>query len=101
MRQATEVIIALDPEEIAVFVMSQAEIFIGLEDRVIKKAKSLLGQYTLLVVDKVIADSATELRKRYGWKLPDAFQAALSIHGHITLSTQNKKYFDPIKQFFH
>ena len=80
--------------------MSRAEIFVGLENRVIEKAKSLLDQYTLLVVDKVIADSATELRKRYGWKLPDAFQAALSIHRHIKLSTQNTKYFDPIKHSF-
>ena len=81
--------------------MSRAEIFVGLENRVIEKAKSLLDQYTLLVVDKVTADSATELRKRCGWKLPDEFQIALCIHGHLTLSTQNKKYFDPIKHIFH
>jgi len=80
--------------------MSRVEIFVGLENRVIEKAKSLLDQYTLFVVDKVIADKASELRKRYGWKLPDAFQAALSIHRHIKLSTQNSKYFDPIKHSF-
>jgi len=80
--------------------MSRAEILVGLENRVIEKAKSLLDPYTLLVVDKVIADSASELRKRSGWKLPDAFQAALSIHRHIKLSTRNTKDFDPIKHSF-
>jgi predicted nucleic acid-binding protein len=43
---------------------------------------------------------AAELRKKYGWKLPDAFQAALAMHNHIKLSTRNTRDFDPIKHSF-
>ena len=98
--QATEFMLALDPEESAISVISRAEVLVGLDNKAIEKAKSLLDQYTLLVIDKVIADRASELRKRYGWKLPDAFQAALAIHHHIKLSTRNTKDFDPVKHSF-
>ena len=98
--QATEFMLALDPEESAISVISRAEVLVGLDNKAIEKAKSLLDQYTLLVIDKAIADKASELRKRYGWKLPDAFQAALAIHHHIKLSTRNTKDFDPVKHSF-
>ncbi len=73
---------------------------IGLDDKIIEKAKSLLDQYELLAIDKDIADRAAELRKKYGWELPDAFQAALAMHNHIKLSTRNTRDFDPIKHSF-
>jgi predicted nucleic acid-binding protein len=36
----------------------------------------------------------------YGWKLPDAFQAALALHHHLKLCTRNTKDFDPKKHSF-
>lgn len=98
--QATEFILALDPEGVAISVISRAEILVGLDNSVIEKAKSLLDHYTLLIIDKAVADRAAELRRRYGWKLPDAFQAALAIHHHIKLSTRNTKDFDPAEHSF-
>lgn len=98
--KATEFILGLDPDKTAISVISRAEILVGLDDKIIGKARSLLDQYTLLIIDKDIADRAAELRKMYGWKLPDAFQAALAIHNHIKLSTRNTKDFDPIKHSF-
>ena len=98
--KATEFILGLNPEKTSISVISRAEILVGFDENSIEKAKSLLDQYRLLIIDKEIADSAAEKRREYGWKLPDAFQAALAIHHHIKLSTRNTKDFDPKKHSF-
>lgn len=100
MPKATEFISSLDPDETAISVITRAEILVGFEEASIQKAASLLDQYALLAIDKAAADRAAELRRRYGWKLPDAFQAALAINNHIRLSTRNTKDFDPVKHPF-
>jgi predicted nucleic acid-binding protein len=98
--KATEFILDLDPEKTSVSVISRAEILVGFDKNSIEKAKLLLDQYRLLIIDKDIADSAAEVRRLYGWKLPDAFQAALAMHHKIKLSTRNTKDFDPEKHSF-
>ncbi len=40
------------------------------------------------------------MRKKHGWKLSDAFQAAISIHHKIKLTTRNTKDFDSKKHDF-
>ena len=98
--KATEFISGLVPDETAISVITRAEILIGFDDASIQKVASLLDQYVLLTIDKAAADRAAELRRRYGWKLPDAFQAALAINNNIKLSTRNTKDFDPVKHPF-
>ncbi len=98
--KATKFILGLNPEKTSISVISRAEILVGFDENSIEKAKSLLDQYRLLIIDKEIADSAAEMRREYGWKLPDAFQAALALHHHIKLSTRNTKDFDPKKHSF-
>lgn len=98
--KATEFILGLNPEKTSISVISRAEILVGFDKTNIEKAKSLLDQYRLLIIDKDIADSAAEVRRLYGWKLPDAFQAALAMHHKIKLSTRNTKDFDPEKHSF-
>jgi hypothetical protein len=98
--QATDFILSLDPARVAMSVISRAEILTGLDNKAIEKAKLLMDHYPLLIIDKAIADKAAELRKRYGWKLPDAFQAALAIYHHILLCTRDTKDFDPATHFF-
>jgi len=98
--QTTNFVLSLDPEGTAISVISRAEILTGIDNNAVTKAKALLDQYTLLIIDKAIADKAAELRKRHGWKLPDAFQAALAIHHHIQLSTRDTKDFDPATHSF-
>ncbi|MBP1740261.1 MAG: hypothetical protein H6Q48_2554, partial [Deltaproteobacteria bacterium] len=61
----------------------------------IEKPKALLDQYFLLNIDKQTADKAAALRREHGWKLPDAFQAALAIIAGVKLCTRNTKDFDP------
>ena len=98
--RATEFILGLNQGKTSISVISRAEILVGFDENSIEKAKLLLDQYRLLIIDKEIADSAAELRRMYGWKLPDAFQAALAMHHKIKLSTRNTKDFDPEKHSF-
>ena len=97
---ATRFIGGLDSEVTAISVITRAEILVGFDEESAKAAKSLLDQYQLLIIDKDVADRAAELRRTHGWKLPDAFQAALAIHHHTKLSTRNTKDFDPQKHTF-
>jgi len=100
-KKATRYISKLDPDRVAISVITRAEILVGLEvgeER--EKTKSLMDQYTLLVIDRDIADMAADLRREFGWKLPDAFQAALAIHHRLKLATRNTKDFNPQKHAF-
>lgn len=97
---ATHFVLGLDPEKTAVSVITRAEILVGIEESDDKLVKAFLDQYRLLVIDKAVADLAAALRKTYHWKLPDAFQAAISVNNNITLTTRNTKDFDPTKHDF-
>jgi len=98
--EATTFILGLDPGKTAVSVISRAEILVGFGPDEAEDAKLLLDQFNLLVIDKETADKAAELRRMHGWKLPDAFQAALAIQHRVVLSTRNIKDFDPYKHSF-
>ena len=93
--EATRFIVALNPLETAISVITRAEILAGLHEKGQAAVAPLLDQYQLLIIDKPIADLAAQLRRKYGWKLPDAFQAALAQHHKTRLTTRNTKDFDP------
>ena len=88
IEKATRFIAKLDPLETAISVITRAEILTGLDEDQQAEVISLLDQYQLLIIDKQIADLAANLRRKYGWKLPDAFQAALAQNHKVKLSTQ-------------
>lgn len=48
-----------------------------------------------LPIDQKVADLAAKLRRDHKWKLPDAFQAALSRTHKLKLVTRNTKNFPP------
>ena len=98
--EASTFIAGLDPAKTAMSVISYAEILVGFENETVEKAKALLNHYEVLTIDTSVAEKAAELRRRYGWKLPDAFQAALALHHHLRLCTRNTKDFDPRKHSF-
>ena len=100
IEQATRFILSLDPEKTAISVITRAEILVGIQESDEELVKALLDQYHLLGIDKDIADLAATLRRNYPWKLPDAFQAAISINNNIKLTTRNTKDFDPAKHSF-
>lgn len=100
-KKATRFISQLDPNRAAISVITRAEILVGFDaGEELEKAKFLLDQYTLLGIDKEIADKAAELRRKFGWKLPDAFQAALAVNCRLKLATRNTKDFNPRKHTF-
>ncbi len=98
--KATKYIDGLNPEDTAISVITRAEILAGLDEKAEIFVKPLLDQYRLLIVDKTIADLSAKLRREHGWKLPDAFQAAISIENKIKLVTRNTKDFNPKKHDF-
>lgn len=98
--QATKFVLDLDPHETAISVITRAEILVGIDEKDEVLVKAFLNQYHLLIIDKPIADLSVALRRKYGWKLSDAFQAALALHHKIKLTTRNKKDFDQKKHDF-
>ena len=98
--KATRFIAKLNPLETAISVITRAEILTGLPKKEQAQVISLLDQYQLLIIDKPIADLAAGLRREHGWKLPDAFQAALAQQHKTKLITRNSKDFDPRKHAF-
>ena len=97
---ATSFILGLDPQQTAISVITRAEILTGIDEDQNTKVIQLLDQYHLLVIDKPIADLAAKLRRENGWKLPDAFQAALAKYHKVKLTTRNSKDFQPDKHDF-
>ncbi|MEW6666024.1 MAG: PIN domain-containing protein [Thermodesulfobacteriota bacterium] len=97
---ATQFISGLDPVKTAISVITRAEILVGFDEESIEKPRALLDQFVLFNIDKETADKAAALRREHGWKLPDAFQAAISLLAGIRLSTRNTKDFDPSKHGF-
>jgi len=98
--EASTFISGLDPARTSISVISYAEILVGFEDEKASVAKALLNHYEVLVIDTAVAEKAAGLRRVYGWKLPDAFQAALALHHNLRLCTRNTKDFDPQKHSF-
>jgi predicted nucleic acid-binding protein len=98
--QATEYLNLLLPARTAISVITRAEILVGFDDPVSEDVMGLLDEFTLLSIDGPIADRAATLRRSYGWKLPDAFQAAVAVHHNLRLVTRNTKDFDPAQHQF-
>ena len=97
---ATQFLLGLNPQQTAISVITWAEILVGVEDAKTDLVRSFLNQYDIFNIDRSIADLAAGMRREYGWKLPDAFQAALAVHHKILLSTRNTKDFDPAEHEF-
>ena len=100
IKKSTNFILKLNPEETAVSVVTRAEILCGIEEVDHMEVMALLDQYVLLTIDKSIADLSARLRRQFGWKLPNAFQAALATRHRIKLTTRNTKDFNPKKHDF-
>jgi hypothetical protein len=98
--EASSFISDLEPGKTAISVITYAEILVGFEDETAEEVRALLNHYEILSIDLLIAEKATELRRRYGWKLPDAFQAALALQHRLRLCTRNTKDFNPKKHSF-
>lgn len=83
----------------AISVITRAEVLTGLGAGAVKE-KELLDRFPLLEINGPVADLAATLRREHGWKLPDAFQAALAQHHELQLATRNTKDFTPERHGF-
>jgi predicted nucleic acid-binding protein len=81
--------------EAAISVITRAEVLTGFEPPAARKAARLLDSFPTLAIDRACADLAATLRRRHGWKLPDAFQAALAQQHGLQLATRNVRHFPP------
>ena len=98
--QATEFILALDPEKTTISVITFAEILTGLDEVGCGRVRPLLQSFEMLEIDALVAEKAALLRRQNGWKLPDALQAAIALIHDIRLCTRNIKDFNPQKHAF-
>lgn len=80
--------------EAVISVVTRAEVLTGFDENA-REERNLLDEYKLLDITRPIADLAASLRREHGWKLPDAFQAALAQHHELKLATRNTKDFPP------
>ena len=97
---ASEYISSLAPEETAISVITYSEIMVGIDKADKAIVRSFLYQFTTFPIDLAVAEIAADLRQQNGWKLPDAFQAALAVHHNIRLITRNTKDFSPARHKF-
>ncbi len=86
--------------EVALSLITRAELLTGFDAETAEMVAGLLDRFPNLPIEKPIADSAARLRRRHGWKLPDAFQAAVARHHGLTLVTRNTRDFDPDRYDF-
>ena len=84
----------------AISVITRAEVLTGFEQRAARKAARFLDYFPTLGIDQATADLAAALRRKYGWKLPDAFQAAVAQQHGLRLVTRNRRDFPPQRHRF-
>lgn len=82
-------------DEAAISVITRAQVLTGFDPLPARKALRLLDSFPTLGIDQATADLAAGLRRRHGWKLPDAFQAAIAQQYGLALATRNVRDFPP------
>ena len=81
--------------EASISVITRAEVLTGFDRPAARKASRLLDAFATLGIDRTTADLAAALRRQHGWKLPDAFQAAIAEQYGLSLVTRNLRDFPP------
>jgi predicted nucleic acid-binding protein len=84
----------------AVSVITRAEVLVGFDGRSARKVKRFLDCFPTLAIDQATADVAAALRRKHGWRLPDAFQAALARRHELRLVTRDSRDFPPRRHRF-
>ena len=76
-------------------VITRSELFAGTAGT--DAVTQLLGPFRELNIDRAVAERAGRIVREFGTRLPDALIAATAIEHGLSLSTRNRKDFDPIR----
>lgn len=102
-------------DECCISVITKAEVLIGFEDDIAyNQAEQVLNFFPVIELDKTITDLVIQIRREQiknkknkkpnqkvrQWKLPDAIQAAISIHYNLKLVTNNTQDFNTTEHPF-
>ena len=98
--EATKWLRRLREGEAVVSVITRAEVLCGGTEEESLAAYELCEQFECLPLTKDGATKAAELRRRNGWKLPDALQAAMAVQSGLKLVTRDERDFDAKKHAF-
>jgi predicted nucleic acid-binding protein len=77
----------------AISVITRAEILAGSHHNEKHIIEALLAKFSCLPIDERTASLAADLRIKYKFKLPDAFQTAIALSNNLILVTRNTKDF--------
>ena len=86
--------------EAVLSVITRAEVLSGGMEEEAMGALELCDQFECLALTKDDATSAAALRRKHGWKLPDAFQAAVALRADLKLVTRDFRGFGGPKHPF-
>ncbi len=100
LKKATDWLAALKDGEAVISVITYAEVLAGIKDGEEDEIYSFLDYFTCFPIQVSTAKLAASLRRKWRWKLPDAFQAALATENQIYLVTRNTKDFSSKKHTF-
>ena len=81
-------------KEAAISVITRAEVLAGFDSAPVY-VEQLLDQFPCFGIERNVADLAARLRRKHRWKLPDAFQAALTEFHGLRFVTRNVRDFPP------
>lgn len=94
VREATNWLVRLRDDEAVLSVITRAEVLSGGTEEEVNSALNLCNEFECLPLTKDDATSAAALRREHGWKLPDAFQAAVALRAGLKLVTRDARSFN-------
>ena len=90
----------LEDGEAVISAVTRAEVLSGGTEAEANPARMLCDKFPCLPLTKDDATIAAELGRKNGWKLPDAFQAAVARRHGLKLVTRDARGFDAKRHAF-
>jgi predicted nucleic acid-binding protein len=100
VEEATNWLLKLRDGEAVLSVITRADVLSGGTDKEVASALDLCDEFECLPLTKDDATTAATLRRKHGWKLPDAFQAATALGAGLKLVTRDARDFNGKKPTF-
>jgi predicted nucleic acid-binding protein len=91
---ATKWLRKLRDGEAVLSVITRAEVLSGGTEEEATGALELCDEFECMLLTTEDAMNAAALRRKHGWKLPDAFQAAVAFRFGLKLVTRDLRGFD-------